>query len=210
MRAISGDRFGQRTAAPLTMHDQAAREDRSAAEAVRDLEALSGDPGATGDTVFEAVPSALGAAPVAAAVPPDEDTVLHRLSAADLDQLDAVAPATKRPPPLAGVPAGPPSLTSGREAPPASQTAISAPIPRLEQVELIVLGASFFVPGLGHLMLGQLKKGLILLAALAFTAGISWIFLSPAALADAFLVIRARKRRAVGDMELFPDFREVL
>jgi serine/threonine protein kinase len=61
----------------------------SATDVLRDLELLAGDPGATGDTVFQTVPSQLEIPSSAAAGPPDHETVLHRVNTADLDSLIA-------------------------------------------------------------------------------------------------------------------------
>ena len=314
---------------------------RSAAEALRDLEALAGDPGTTGDTVFQAVPTNLETL-VDAPVAPDEETVLHRVNTAELDEMiahgetmavrvpqdfggpkdgrsdrateetvlgkhsvptpdDQTVAATVRsgqfqqPPqyqnPAAAHQSGqygahksgqfphhqPPSHQSGQygahqsgqfptQPHPAHQSGLTQmpshqsgltqmppqqsgltqmppqqgfppgqqmtahngaqqpgtlPPPtagplaptakgKLEQNEIIALAASFFIPGVGHLLLGMSKKGFIVLAALVLTLGIAWFLLAPAATIDAFLVIRARRRRAVGELEFFPDFDQLL
>jgi hypothetical protein len=80
----------------------------------------------------------------------------------------------------------------------------------LDSKEKKALIASFLLPGVGHLLIGQTVKGIGALLLLLLTVGIGWVLLAPCALIDAFLVIRARKRRSVDDLEFFPDIGDLL
>ncbi len=311
---------------------------RSAAEALRALEALAGDPGATGDTVFESVPASLQI-PDEAPKAEEEETVLHRVNAAELDSLiaeqgsaDVADPhdetvalngppsamqrdagasnsglrARGTRPPDAGTSTsglhahGPQQRDAGasisglhahqsgqfpnasasnsglnphpnRRHPDASSSGLNprqpgqvpdasrsnsginptpgpptpadqlpsppddrAPNPfgrevpgdgpmtmqpgqdlpaqqrSLDSKEKKALIASFLLPGVGHLLIGQTVKGIGALLLLLLTVGIGWVLLAPCALIDAFLVIRARKRRSVDDLEFFPDIGDLL
>lgn len=76
----------------------------------------------------------------------------------------------------------------------------------LSQEEIIAVIAAL-IPGLGQLLLGQTVKGLVILGiALLSCAGMG--LLSVASVLDAYLVARAKHRRAVGEWEFFPDFQE--
>lgn len=77
----------------------------------------------------------------------------------------------------------------------------------LEQNDVIAIVLSFFIPGAGQLMLGQTTKGLVILAVMVFTC-YGFGLLPLAAAVDAYLVARAKKYRAIGDWEFFPDFKE--
>lgn len=83
----------------------------------------------------------------------------------------------------------------------------SGSTPPLEQNDIIALVLNLFFPGVGQMMLGQVPKGIAILAASIFTCGgfgLIWI----AALVDVYLVLRARKYRTLGDWEFFPDYKE--
>lgn len=63
------------------------------------------------------------------------------------------------------------------------------------------------VPGLGQMLLGQTAKGLVLLVLSIVTACVGGL-ISVASVIDAFLVVKAQKKRPVDDWEFFPDFKE--
>ena len=77
----------------------------------------------------------------------------------------------------------------------------------LEQNDIIAIIVSLFIPGVGQLMLGQTPKGIAFLAVMFFTCWGLGLLPIVAAL-DAYLVARARKYRAIGDWEFFPDYKE--
>jgi len=70
----------------------------------------------------------------------------------------------------------------------------------------VILGISFFLPGVAHLAFGQTKKGALILLAFVLTLG-TGIVLSLAVVFDAYLVLRASKQRQVGELEFFPDYK---
>jgi len=70
-----------------------------------------------------------------------------------------------------------------------------------------ILIVSFFVPGVAHLAFGQTKKGILLLVIFFLTLGAA-IVVSLAFVFDAFLVLRAKRTREVGDFEFFPGYKE--
>ncbi len=87
--------------------------------------------------------------------------------------------------------------------------------------EKLSLGASVFLPGLGHVLLDQMAKGMILviasiagIAVLGIKFGIAafflWLILAVVATVDMYLVIHARRRRPLKPLEFFPDFRQML
>jgi len=76
--------------------------------------------------------------------------------------------------------------------------------PKLDNNDIIALVVSLFLPGVGHMMLGQTLKGIVVLAASFFTCGgfgLIWI----AVILDIYLVAMTRKYRELGDWEFFPD-----
>ena len=75
---------------------------------------------------------------------------------------------------------------------------------RLDAVDLIAVVLSVFAPGLGHVMLGQALKGVLILALVVASCGVGYIVSAIVAL-DAYLVARARKHRDVGPWEIFPE-----
>jgi hypothetical protein len=79
----------------------------------------------------------------------------------------------------------------------------------LETNDIIAIVLSFFFPGVGHMMLGQTTKGVVMLAVFLFTCG--GLGLLPfASVFDAFLLAKTVKYRAVDDWEFFPDMNEHL
>lgn len=75
----------------------------------------------------------------------------------------------------------------------------------LETSEILAIVVTFFIPGVGQMMLGQTVKGLVILGAAIFT-GCGLGLVSIASVLDAYLVVMAKKRREVGEWEFFPDF----
>lgn len=82
----------------------------------------------------------------------------------------------------------------------------TAPGFSLSQRQKLLLVASFFIPGLAHVMIGQTKKGVLIFLAVFLTAGILYIG-SLAVVFDAYLVLRAQQYRTVGEFEILPDSR---
>lgn len=87
--------------------------------------------------------------------------------------------------------------------------------------EKVALGASVFLPGLGHVLLDQTWKGFILVGlsivgigavglAFGLLAAALWVVLAAVAFIDMFLVIRARRRRPLKPFEFFPDLDQLL
>jgi serine/threonine protein kinase len=85
----------------------------------------------------------------------------------------------------------------------------SAPAKGLQPNEKKAIIVSVFLPGAGHIMLGQKNKGIAILVALVLTVGLLYLVALAVAF-DAFLVVRASRRREVGPWEFFPDFGELL
>ncbi|RAL20773.1 hypothetical protein DL240_15775 [Lujinxingia litoralis] len=77
----------------------------------------------------------------------------------------------------------------------------------LSNDQIIALVLSFFIPGVGQIMQGQTAKGLVILAA-AIVTGCAGGLISIASVIDAYLLIKAKEKRVVGDWEFFPDFNE--
>ncbi len=76
--------------------------------------------------------------------------------------------------------------------------------PKLENDDVVALVVSAFLPGVGHMLLGQVPKGVVILIGSWVTCygfGLVWI----AMLIDTYLVALTRKYRTVGDWEFFPD-----
>jgi TM2 domain-containing membrane protein YozV len=73
----------------------------------------------------------------------------------------------------------------------------------LDNNDFVALLVTWFVPGAGHMMLGQTTKGLAILAANFLTCGglgLLWVF----TVVDAYFLAMARKKRPVGDWEFLP------
>ncbi len=85
----------------------------------------------------------------------------------------------------------------------------SAAGPELEVADYVAIVLSVFAPGLGHVLLGQTAKGLVILALVVASCGVGYLVSALIAL-DAYTVARARKTRVVGDWELFPEHRTTL
>ena len=78
----------------------------------------------------------------------------------------------------------------------------------LDVVDVLAVILSVFAPGLGHIVLGQVLKGVVILALVIGSCGVGYIVSAIIAL-DAFMVARARRVRQVGDWEIFPDHRSL-
>lgn len=70
--------------------------------------------------------------------------------------------------------------------------------------DVLAIIISVLAPGLGHVILGQVAKGLLIMALVIASCGVGYIVSAIVAL-DAFLVAKARRRRAVGLWETFPE-----
>lgn len=76
--------------------------------------------------------------------------------------------------------------------------------PKLENNDIVAMVVSLFLPGVGHMMLGQTTKGIVVLIGSFVTCyggGLVWI----AVLLDCYLVAMTKKYREVGEWEFFPD-----
>jgi TM2 domain-containing membrane protein YozV len=74
----------------------------------------------------------------------------------------------------------------------------------LDATDVLAIVVSVLAPGLGHVILGQVAKGLVIMALVIASCGVGYIVSAIVAL-DAFLVAKARRRRAVGLWETFPE-----
>ncbi len=74
----------------------------------------------------------------------------------------------------------------------------------LEGNDIVAIVLSLFLPGVGHMILGQTTKGIVVLLVSVLTCGLGGLLLAAVAL-DAYAVATAKKRRAVGEWEFFPD-----
>lgn len=76
--------------------------------------------------------------------------------------------------------------------------------PKLENDDIVKLAISFFLPGVGHLMLGQTVKGIVIFLLFVFTCGFGGL-INIAILLDTYLCLMTQKYRQLGDWEFFPD-----
>lgn len=74
----------------------------------------------------------------------------------------------------------------------------------LDSTDVFAIVLSIFAPGLGHMLLGQTTKGLVILGLVIASCGVGYLVAALIAM-DAWLVARALKERSVGAWELFPD-----
>jgi len=79
----------------------------------------------------------------------------------------------------------------------------------LDSHDVLAVVLSVFLPGLGHIMLDQRTKGLVILAAVIASCGVGYI-VSVIIAMDAYLVARVRKERSVADFECFPEHERYL
>jgi TM2 domain-containing membrane protein YozV len=75
---------------------------------------------------------------------------------------------------------------------------------QLDGTDLVAIVLSVLAPGLGHVILGQVAKGLVIMALVIASCGVGYIVSAIVAL-DAFSVAKARRRRTVGLWETFPE-----
>lgn len=78
---------------------------------------------------------------------------------------------------------------------------------KLETNDIVAMIASFLLPGVGHMILGQTTRGLVILAGILLTCGAGYI-VSLIVVADCYFVAMTQKYREVGDWELFPDYND--
>ncbi len=76
----------------------------------------------------------------------------------------------------------------------------------LSDITAIIL--SIILPGVGHMIIGQPLKGIVIFAAVMASCGVGYV-ISVLVAIDAYLVARTRKLRPVGPWELFPEYRPV-
>lgn len=81
--------------------------------------------------------------------------------------------------------------------------------PKLDNDDIVPLILSAFFPGVGHMMLGQTTKGIVVLLAAIFTCGFGGL-LNLAVILDCYLVAMTRKYRQLDDWEFFPDMNKHL
>lgn len=77
-----------------------------------------------------------------------------------------------------------------------------APV-QLDGNDVAAIILSGFLPGVGHMMLGQTVKGAVILGVTILTCGMGYI-LAMLICVDAYYVARARKYRPVGEWEFLP------
>ncbi len=75
---------------------------------------------------------------------------------------------------------------------------------QLDGTDLVAIVLSVLAPGLGHVILGQVAKGLVIMALVIASCGVGYIVSAIVAL-DAFSVAKARRRRTIGLWETFPE-----
>lgn len=73
----------------------------------------------------------------------------------------------------------------------------------LDNNDILAIVLSVFFPGVGHMMLGQVGKGIAIIAAMFLSCGILAI-LWPVVIIDTVMIAQARKKRPIGDWEFFP------
>ena len=79
----------------------------------------------------------------------------------------------------------------------------------LETRDILAIVLSIFLPGVGHILLGQKTKGIAILAAVILSCGVGYIVSAIIAI-DAYLVARVQKERAIGEWEVFPEHKRLL
>ena len=75
---------------------------------------------------------------------------------------------------------------------------------QLDGTDLVAIVLSVLAPGLGHVLLGQVAEGLVVMALVIASGGVGYVVSAVVAL-DAFSVAKARRRRTVGLWETFPE-----
>lgn len=79
----------------------------------------------------------------------------------------------------------------------------------LDSHDVLAVVLSVFLPGVGHIMLDQKTKGLVILAAVIASCGVGYL-VSVIIAIDAYLVARTRRYRPVADFECFPEHERYL
>ena len=87
-------------------------------------------------------------------------------------------------------------------------TSQSGPFANLETNDIVAVVLSVFLPGVGHMILGQVVKGIVILAVSICTC-VGYLA-SIVVAADALCVARMRKERPVDDWEFFPEHKRFL
>ena len=74
---------------------------------------------------------------------------------------------------------------------------------KLDTEDMLAIILSMVIPGVGHMMVGQVAKGIGILALTYMTCGIGYL-LSMLVAFDVYRIAIARKHRPVGELEFFP------
>ena len=77
------------------------------------------------------------------------------------------------------------------------------PSGEMDSNDVLAIVLSVIFPGVGHMILGQVTKGIVILAATYLTCGVGY-FLCAIVAIDAYMVAKVRKTRPVEDFEFFP------
>jgi TM2 domain-containing membrane protein YozV len=85
----------------------------------------------------------------------------------------------------------------------------SGPLANLETNDIVAIVLSVFLPGVGHILLGQKMKGLAILGAVIISCGVGYL-VSLLVAADALCVARIKKERPVDEWEFFPEHKRLL
>jgi len=88
-------------------------------------------------------------------------------------------------------------------------TESSGPLANLETNDIIAVVLSIFVPGVGHILLGQKTKGIVILGAVILSCGVGYLVSLLIAI-DALCVARISKERPVQEWEFFPEHKRWL
>lgn len=115
----------------------------------------------------------------------------------------AQQPDAHRQTPGAGPGAGVPPQQSMTPSP-SSGDQLMARIKQLETNDYLYIIGSLFLPGVGHILMGQVKKGALILALALFTCFGAGLVPVVVAL-DALFVALAKREREVGEWEFFPQ-----
>lgn len=84
-----------------------------------------------------------------------------------------------------------------------------APKPALDGKDIAAIIVSFIIPGVGQMMLGQVKKGIAILAGTILSCGVGYVVCILVAV-DAYLLALSIKERQVGEWEILPDHKKYL
>ncbi len=81
--------------------------------------------------------------------------------------------------------------------------------PRLDTRDILAVALSIVLPGVGHMIMGQTAKGLVILAAVLLSCGVGFLASFLLAL-DVYLIALASKDRQIAGWEFFPDYKKHL